>query len=674
MTETRNHFAEFEHRKEQVVRFAERLRTLATTGGDAEAASVLQGFMGRFATNRFLLLVVGDFKSGKSTLVNALVGRPVCPVKATPRTAKVTRLSAVEGGDQEEVVEVTFRDDRPPERRSLDDGPLDELVAVNGRRTSEVALVDVYLKPRETILRNPVRLVDTPGIGSGEAEHSRVTREYLKHADAVLFVFSGTKPYSETERDFLLTFRPLLERTVFAVNRMDDVSDEDRKDVIEHIQASLVRDVLESGVAPPPVFPMSATRALAAMNAERREGLDDSGLPLLVEALEAQLAGALALNLLGNVAEQQIDVCDGVSDRAQLRLDALAAAAESVQTTKKPALEELRSDLPRIGGESGRVQQAMRRTEADVLAWSPERVQALRQDVVEAAREWIAQCPTEETCRKRLPGVVAKLIADYAELLDRELAARCKRAQGMADEGLRRVFESMEGRVRKFVARRGEGPAESRGGLGRRVAALSRISALANGVGGPTGGYGLASAAVASALGPSSTVQFLSVTAAVSLLIAAMGGPVGWLVAGVASLIAAIAGYNHATTWRERVLNHVIDGFDRQVTQNVADALEETIRTFFGGLVAEIEERSSAFLAQLEAILRDIEREMDRERRSCEDEAARLRAHVKELEGLRSELTDFVSKTPPAFTRIAGASTAKEGRQPHDAVGRRAVD
>jgi hypothetical protein len=536
-------------------------------------------------------------------------------------------------------------------------------VAVNGRRTSEVALVDVYLSPGITILRNPIRLVDTPGIGSGEAEHSKVTREYLSHADAVLFVFSGTKPYSETERDFLLTFRPLLDRTVFAVNRMDDVPHEDRAEVIEHIRSSLVRDVLEKGLAAPVVFALSATRALAAMNTGGSDALAESGLPKLVEALEGQLAGALALKLLANIAEQQIEVCDGLGDRAQLALDALAAAAESVQNTQKPALSELRLELPRIAKASTRVQDEARRTEAEVLAWSPGRVQALRHTVIEAAGTWIQQCPTEETCRKKLPGVVAKLIADHVDVLDRELAARCKQAQGTAEAGLRLVFESMEARVRKIVQRRTGGPAVSRGGMGRRVAALSRIAALANGVGGSTGGYGLASAAVAGALGPSSTVKFLSVTAAVSLLIAAMGGPVGWLVAGVASLIAAIAGYSHATTWRERVLTHVTEGFDRQVARNVEDALDETVRTFFSGLVLDIEERSAAFLAQLTEVVCDIERELDRERRSRESEAGRLRTHLKDLEALRGELTEFISKMPPPLSREEQPSTLEVGKE-----------
>jgi hypothetical protein len=198
--------------------------------------------------------------------------------------------------------------------------------------------------------------------------------------------------------------------------------------------------------------------------------------------------------------------------------------------------------------------------------------------------------------------------------------------------------------------------------MGRRTAALSRIAALANGVGGPTGGYGVASAAVAGALAPSSTVRFLSVTAAISLLLAAMGGPVGWLVAGVASLIAALAGYSHATTWRERVIAHVVDGINSQVASSVEDSLEETVRTFFSGLVLDIEERTGAFLAQLSEIVGDIERELDRERRSREEEVVRLSRHLKDLDALRGELREFLDKMPP-LPAPGGPSTSEPTKE-----------
>ncbi|MBE2253184.1 MAG: dynamin family protein [Myxococcus sp.] len=642
-----DHFKTFELRKKQVVRFGERLTSLARDGHDEEAARVLAEFMARFGSNRFLVLTVGDFKSGKSTLVNALVGKTVCPVKATPRTAKVTRLSATAVADEPEFVEVVFREDRPPERLRLEDGPLDELVAVGGKRTNEVELVDVYLHPRETILRHPVRLVDTPGIGSGESEHSKLTREYLKHADAVLFVFSGSKPYSESERDFLLTFRSLLERTVFAVNRMDDVPPEDRNDIIEHIQTSLVRDILETGAPVPTIFPVSATKELAAM--KTGESSSDSGVPALVAALEERIAGTLALRLLSEIGGQQAQVCEGLVERAQLSLEALAVSAESVQV-KKPKVAEVRAALRTIAGSATRIEQAVRDREARVVEQVPARMSRLRSEIVNATWAWIQHCPTESACKQQLPGVVAKLVSDQLALLDRELLSVLVEAQNVAEADLRQLFESLEKKARQILIADKAVPQAGRGGLRKRAAALSRLAAIADGVGGPTEGYGVAAAAIAGALAPSSTVRFLSVTAAVSLLIATLGGPVGWLVAGVASLFAALVGYDHASTWRERVLKHMAEAFDREVVPRTEQAVEESLRTYFVGLAAEIQQRATAFVDQLQSIANEVERELERESRSRDAELKRLGLHVQQLEALQGELADFVADVSPQST------------------------
>jgi hypothetical protein len=68
MAGSTDHFAEFDRKKKLLVGFGERLTRLAADGNDKEAVRILDDFMARFTENKFLLLVVGDFKSGKSRL------------------------------------------------------------------------------------------------------------------------------------------------------------------------------------------------------------------------------------------------------------------------------------------------------------------------------------------------------------------------------------------------------------------------------------------------------------------------------------------------------------------------------------------------------------------------------------------------------------------------------
>ena len=630
----RDYFRQFQSRKRRIVELGRQLAALAKTVSDAEAARVLADFMGRFTQNRFLLLVVGDFKSGKSTLVNALVARSICPVRATPRTAKVTRLAAA-GSTESERIEVAFREDRKAESHPLRDGALDDLVAVGGKRVNEVQLVDVYLHAGDTLLRNPIRIVDTPGLGSGESEHSASTRDYLQHADAVLFVFSASKPYSETERDFLLSFRSLLDRTVFAVNRIDEIPHEERDEVLEHIRSRLLRDVLAAGSQPPKLHQVSALEAINASTTKNAELRERSGLPSLICALEERLAGGLALNLLTDVVTQQEIVCSGLQERGRLALDSLSGA-EKIAETRRPQLTQLRNDLSEQALRWSRAIEGLATVEAEILVWGAERVTGMRDSILKQCSKWLESCSSEDVCKREFPGVAAKIVADQLDSLDLEVASRLRTYQDAVDVQLRNLFDSMESATRNVMS-----PASKIGSaasLSNHAAALSRLAALAGGIGGPTEGYGLATAALSGALAPSRVVRFFSIAAAVSILLATLGGPVGWVVAGVASFFAVLLGFDHALTWKQRVLTHVTRGVDERVIPATLDRFEESARGFFVGLASEAEVRAIAFRDRLLALIADVDRDLAREASSRRTEISRLQSSLKHLSEVYSEL------------------------------------
>jgi GTPase Era involved in 16S rRNA processing len=649
----------FEERKGAIIAFAERIQALAKEGGDPGTAQVLDDFMTRFRSNRFLLLVVGDFKSGKSTLVNALVERAVCPVKATPRTAKVTRLSGTLQPEDAESVEITFQEDRPIERRPLESTVLDDLVAVNGAQLSQVQLVDVYLKTSARLLQHPVRLVDTPGLGSGDEEHSRVTRDYMQHADALVFVFSAVKPFSDSERDFLLSFRPLLDRTLLVVNQLDRVPEEERGDVLEHIRHSLERDVFEKGTSLPKLYPVSAFEAVTGFRKKNNEQVKNSGMPELVDAIEARLADEHSAKLLRSIADQQSQICSILSERAVLAADALESSS-SVVEAMRPRFKELREELREIAKGRGAVEQALRSQESAWIQSAPDHASRIRGEIIDATAQWIVECPSEEICKKSLPAVLAKGLTERLERLDAELAKGYAKVGESAYSALNQVFGNMEARTRQVLTP--EHRKDIGGGMGSGVAALSGLSAVAQRVGGPTGGYGVATAALAQALAPSSSVQLLSVTAAVSLLLAGFAGPVGWVIAGITSLVAAFLGFNRSSTWRERVLARIQEQVDQQIVPKVHEAIEDSVERFCSGVVQEVQERTSNVLSRLEAVVNQVAADLEREAQQRRREALRLRKYTRTVEGVRSELEQFRSTLPSvAASTATPKATSGEG-------------
>ncbi len=178
------------------------VQQLADIARRFEAAGLVDeadSLLGRFMERRFTLAVLGEFKRGKSTFINALLGAEVLPSDILPTTATVNRVTF----GLRPSVELHFHDEeRPPEGI-----PVDELSATVTKLTEDAGAVAATI--REAVVswpirfcRNDVDLLDTPGLGDEEAM-SRVTREILPDVDAALFVVMANSPFSETAAPFL---------------------------------------------------------------------------------------------------------------------------------------------------------------------------------------------------------------------------------------------------------------------------------------------------------------------------------------------------------------------------------------------------------------------------------------------------------------------------------------
>ena len=273
---------------------AARLGALAADGALARtlADSVAQLDEG------FLLVVVGEFNSGKSAFINALVGQPLLEEGVTPTTARIARI----------------RYAGQPARHVGDDG------------------VETIAAPAE-ILR-AITIVDTPGTNAVLRQHEALTREFVPRADLVLFLGSADRPFSETERAFLEALREWGKKLVLVVNKadlLDSPADVERVLAFVREQAALTLGHV------PEVFALSARRALRAREARDEPGGAASGF----SAFEARVTARLdererfRLKLLNPT---------GVAQRVLRQLGALVAGrlallAEDVLTLE--ALERL---------------------------------------------------------------------------------------------------------------------------------------------------------------------------------------------------------------------------------------------------------------------------------------------------------------------------------------------
>lgn len=171
------------------------------------------------------IAVLGQFKCGKSSLLNALLGSDVLPVGVLPVTAVVTRALAGPdlslrvtnlGGSVEQV---------GPER-------IGEFATEAGNPSNRrrVAVVDVFT----SALRDwsGIRLVDTPGLGSVFAHNTRATRDWLPNVAAALVVVSAERPLADEDRRLLDDARQHAHRVVVVLSKVDLLSDAEQEEVL----------------------------------------------------------------------------------------------------------------------------------------------------------------------------------------------------------------------------------------------------------------------------------------------------------------------------------------------------------------------------------------------------------------------------------------------------------
>jgi len=229
---------------------------------------------------RFVVVVLGEFNHGKSTFINALLGKAVLPTGITPTTAVLTHLSHGARTTAALVME-------SGERRGIDPKAFGEWLTVEGLAPKEkskdkdsAAVHHVEIAHPAHILENRLTIVDTPGVNDINEQRAEITYGYLPRADAAVFLLDATQILTASERQFLeeRILRSTRDRLIFVVAKADLLEPAELEETM-----AFARKHLGSIVAEPAIFPVSAKKALAGDAAA-------GGLPPFVEHLGATVA------------------------------------------------------------------------------------------------------------------------------------------------------------------------------------------------------------------------------------------------------------------------------------------------------------------------------------------------------------------------------------------------
>ncbi|MGH2895703.1 MAG: dynamin family protein, partial [Solirubrobacteraceae bacterium] len=165
----------------------------------------------RVAQDRFNLAVLGEFKRGKSTLINALLGRELLPTGVLPLTSAVTLIAP---GPRDRLI-VHYADGRALEHPVSE---LPEYVTEARNPNNRLGVELARLELDHELLRAGLQLVDTPGIGSIHSHNTEVARAFLPRVDAALCVLDAGQPLADAERRLLADATRRIPRLMMVVN------------------------------------------------------------------------------------------------------------------------------------------------------------------------------------------------------------------------------------------------------------------------------------------------------------------------------------------------------------------------------------------------------------------------------------------------------------------------
>ncbi|MDP2872500.1 MAG: dynamin family protein [Bacillota bacterium] len=280
---------------------AQAIDTVAGDGAEGALKAVrdsLSGLAQRLRERRFHLAVLGQFKRGKSTLLNALLGESLLPTAVVPLTAIPTFLRA----GKQLVVKVTYLDNRAPREHNLDcpedaSEMLRELVTEEANPQNRLGIAAVEVMHPSPFLAQGVVLIDTPGIGSTLRHNTEATLRFLPQCDAALFVVSADPPLTDAEAQFLSEVERSIARLFVVFNKTDYLDREELDAAIGFLRGALIH---RGGlVREAPIFAVSARRGVRARAEENESLWAESGL----KAVEEHLLGFLTKHKNDALAE-----------------------------------------------------------------------------------------------------------------------------------------------------------------------------------------------------------------------------------------------------------------------------------------------------------------------------------------------------------------------------------
>lgn len=299
----------------------------------------------------FKLAILGQFKRGKTTLINALIGENLLPVGVLPLTSVITVLKYGKALN----VKIIFSGKR---EKTINIKELALYATEKGNPKNEKNVSVIEVSYPSDYLKRGVEFIDTPGIGSTLLHNTEVTQNYLKNIDAGIFLLSSDLPISQTELEFLRNVKHHVIKLFFVLNTYEHKSDTDINELKKFDKKTLEEELKEKVG----IYLLNAKMALDGKNEKNKQMISKSQMQKFESVLSSffmdEKGSLLILSLKNNllrVIEESVSYFELNLRAIQLPVEEMELKLKEFQNAAERIKEETENAEPILKSEIGKI-------------------------------------------------------------------------------------------------------------------------------------------------------------------------------------------------------------------------------------------------------------------------------------------------------------------------------
>lgn len=612
----------------------------------------------------FSVGVMGEFKRGKSTVINALLGKEIMPADILPCSATMNRVTY--GLEPRVELQLWDGSTRQIPVEMLSDY-VTKLTGEKKSRAEQVREAVVYYPCH--FCQNGVDIIDTPGLND-DARMNQISEQIIPQLDAVIMVLTPDNPFSVSEAEFVRSklVTGNLSRLVFLVNKIDQVRKRsDRPRVVEAIRQKIRTSVLDKAaqvygedsaqyqaaiqkLGQIRIFPLSALDALDGRLEDDSVLLEESGAPEFEAALTKMLTqerGTLTLSVPLNAIAR---IAPEVLQAAESRKNAMDLTSQEFAQRQEEALEEIRNLRREKQTQAQQLEESARQAKEKLTQMVADFYPVLQNrlaDVVDATAQTIdlnslASDSGRQNAATVLQAAVIRSMEQETSLITEQIQLQLQQLLGQEAQRLGTFISHVAQRIQNFTFNDAKKDGFLSGGdlLGTGIGVL--LGSVFYFAGGAFSGYkdaGLKGAVVGGSVS-------LAATYGIGMLVGTMVGGIPLI------LISAMAG-----TLTGKFVSRAL--FSKSNAQRKLDELKQQLYLGIHQMIQEMRtqrELESWAEKLVDDNFRELERTMDAEcerlLRDSEASMESIRQALTDTQARRRELLDGCNHTLEALEKI----------------------